>query len=139
MSTNTRSKRTVRAGDLTMPLAPSQAGQPSRATRSGSRPSSSSNKRKRGTDKDDLFGSDVFGDGHLFCSECLHSALNIDPSRRICPICRQKIDNLPQSGKFTSKNKGFYPLELKLMTRQTIGRSTNTLQASQSAQNGRES
>ncbi|KAL2181330.1 uncharacterized protein P884DRAFT_189709 [Thermothelomyces heterothallicus CBS 202.75] len=60
--------------------------------------------------------------GHLFCSACLHSALNMDHSRRICPICRQKIDRQPAAGaKFGQKAKGYYPLELKLMTRKTIG------------------
>ncbi|KAL2156446.1 hypothetical protein VTH82DRAFT_1191 [Thermothelomyces myriococcoides] len=60
--------------------------------------------------------------GHLFCSACLHSALNMDQSRRICPICRQKIDRQPAgSTKFGQKAKGYYPLELKLMTRKTIG------------------
>ncbi|KAL2131257.1 hypothetical protein VTI74DRAFT_5329 [Chaetomium olivicolor] len=183
MSTNARPKRTIRPGDLTMPSAPSQAGPSSgsaRATRSASRPSSSSNKRKREADKeDDLFGGDAFAAeqvvdlvdkddipdevvnsqkeadkkyvklskydcaicmdsvtnltvthcGHLFCSECLHSALNIDPSRRICPICRQKIDALPLSGKYSNRARGFYALELKLMTRRTLGKS-NTPQAS---------
>ncbi|KAL2164154.1 hypothetical protein VTH06DRAFT_3368 [Thermothelomyces fergusii] len=60
--------------------------------------------------------------GHLFCSACLHSALNMDQSRRICPICRQKIDRQPPGGaRFGQKAKGYYPLELKLMTRKTIG------------------
>jgi len=59
--------------------------------------------------------------GHLFCSACLHSALNMDHSRRICPICRQKIDRQPAGGKFGQKAKGYYSLELKLMTRTTIG------------------
>lgn len=61
--------------------------------------------------------------GHLFCSECLHSALNMDQTRRICPICRQKIDRLPAAGKFGPRAKGgFYPLELKLVSRATLGK-----------------
>ncbi|KAL1838364.1 hypothetical protein VTJ49DRAFT_2773 [Mycothermus thermophilus] len=55
--------------------------------------------------------------GHLFCSECLHSALEMDPARRICPICRQRIDRMGNSGRWTQRQKGFYPLELKLKTR----------------------
>ncbi|KAL2270359.1 hypothetical protein VTJ83DRAFT_2543 [Remersonia thermophila] len=55
--------------------------------------------------------------GHLFCSECLHSALEMDPARRICPICRQKIDRMGNSGRWGQRQKGFYPLELKLKTR----------------------
>jgi hypothetical protein len=60
--------------------------------------------------------------GHLFCSACLHSALNMDQNRRICPICRQKIDKMPANGsKFGQKAKGYYSLELKLMTRKSLG------------------
>ncbi|KAK4123159.1 hypothetical protein N657DRAFT_681294 [Parathielavia appendiculata] len=60
--------------------------------------------------------------GHLFCSACLHSALNMEVTRRICPICRQKIDRpTAANGKFGRNAKGFYPLELKLMTRKTLG------------------
>jgi E3 ubiquitin-protein ligase RNF5 len=44
----------------------------------------------------------------------------MDPTRRICPICRRKIDKLPGSGKFGRTGKGFYPLELKLMTREAL-------------------
>ncbi|KAK3302449.1 uncharacterized protein B0T15DRAFT_496914 [Chaetomium strumarium] len=189
MSSNPRSRRNLRAGDLAMPSAPSQAGPswmhpPSAFSTVGAtpaqlalltsyRPSGLSsdpvvvavNKRKREAD-DDLFGDNGLEDpevvdlvdkdevpaeilnkkekkwvklgaldcvicmdnatdltvthcGHLFCSECLHSALNMDPSRRICPICRRKIDKLPGSGKFSRGGKGFYPLELKLMTKPT--------------------
>ncbi|KAI1771332.1 hypothetical protein F4818DRAFT_210512 [Hypoxylon cercidicola] len=30
--------------------------------------------------------------GHLFCSECLHSALHIDSTKKTCPVCRTKVD-----------------------------------------------
>ncbi|KAH6850053.1 hypothetical protein B0I37DRAFT_427960 [Chaetomium sp. MPI-CAGE-AT-0009] len=60
--------------------------------------------------------------GHLFCSACLHSALNMDQNRRICPICRQKIDKVPAGNtKFGQKAKGYYSLELKLMTKKSLG------------------
>jgi len=59
--------------------------------------------------------------GHLFCSECLGSALSIGQAKRICPICRQKIDKLPNSGKFGKNGKGFYSLELKLTTKRSLG------------------
>ncbi|KAK4151508.1 hypothetical protein C8A00DRAFT_17081 [Chaetomidium leptoderma] len=59
--------------------------------------------------------------GHLFCAECLHSALNMNQTRQICPICRQRIEKMPNSGKFGQKTKGFYPLELKLTTRKILG------------------
>jgi E3 ubiquitin-protein ligase RNF5 len=56
----------------------------------------------------------------------------MDQARRICPICRTKIDRPPPAtGKFGPKSKGFYPLELKLMTRKTLGRTSG--QSSQGA------
>ncbi|KAK3322299.1 hypothetical protein B0H66DRAFT_601763 [Apodospora peruviana] len=71
---------------------------------------------------DDVVDLTVTHCGHLFCSGCLHSSLHIDVSKKICPICRQKIDAKPASGKFSSKAKGYYNLELKLMTRAQLGK-----------------
>jgi E3 ubiquitin-protein ligase RNF5 len=46
----------------------------------------------------------------------------MDQNRRICPICRQKIEKMPVNGsKFGQKAKGYYSLELKLMTRKSLG------------------
>ncbi|GAB1320191.1 hypothetical protein MFIFM68171_10401 [Madurella fahalii] len=73
---------------------------------------------------DDVTDLTVTHCGHLFCSGCLHSALNIDATKRICPICRQRIDNLPSNGKWSQRAKGYYPLELKLMTKTTLGKRT---------------
>ena len=58
--------------------------------------------------------------GHLFCSECLHSSLHIDATRKICPICRQKIELRKPNAKAGSRT--YFPLELKLMTRNRIGK-----------------
>ncbi|KAK4650456.1 hypothetical protein QC762_707580 [Podospora pseudocomata] len=71
---------------------------------------------------DDVTDLTVTYCGHLFCSECLHSALQITPHKRICPICRQKIENKNASGKFGPKSKGYYPLEIKLMTKKSLGK-----------------
>ncbi|KAK3379782.1 hypothetical protein B0T24DRAFT_168680 [Lasiosphaeria ovina] len=72
---------------------------------------------------DDVKDLTVTHCGHLFCSECLHSSLNIDVSKKICPICRQKIDSRPPNdGNFTQKAKGYYALELKLITRKSLGK-----------------
>ncbi|KAA8628948.1 hypothetical protein SMACR_06687 [Sordaria macrospora] len=71
---------------------------------------------------DNVTGLTVTHCGHLFCSECLHSALTIDPTKRTCPVCRQKIDKAPSGGKWTSKAKGYYPLELKLVTKKSLGK-----------------
>ncbi|KAB5557906.1 hypothetical protein GE09DRAFT_1221048 [Coniochaeta sp. 2T2.1] len=71
---------------------------------------------------DDVTDLTVTHCGHLFCSECLHSSLHIDASKKVCPICRQKVETNPASGKFTAKSKGFWPLELKLMTSKRSGK-----------------
>ncbi|KAL0473290.1 hypothetical protein QR685DRAFT_569378 [Neurospora intermedia] len=71
---------------------------------------------------DNVTGLTVTHCGHLFCSECLHSALTIDPTKRTCPVCRQKIDKAPIGGKWTTKAKGYYPLELKLVTKKSLGK-----------------
>ena len=61
--------------------------------------------------------------GHLFCGECLHSSLQIDTNKKICPICRQKVDvKQGTNGKFSAKTKGFYPLRLKLMPAKRRGK-----------------
>ncbi|CAJ2510088.1 Uu.00g059880.m01.CDS01 [Anthostomella pinea] len=62
---------------------------------------------------DDVTALTVTHCGHLFCSECLHSALHIDNMKRTCPVCRTKIDAKDKKGKNT---KTFYHLELKMMT-----------------------
>ena len=63
--------------------------------------------------------------GHLFCNECLHSSLHVDMSKRVCPICRQKIDQRPAGGGSWGRTaKGFYPLELKLTTKKSLGKRT---------------
>jgi hypothetical protein len=45
----------------------------------------------------------------------------MDHGKKICPICRQKIDAKPASGKFGPRAKGFYPLKLKVAVRKTLG------------------
>ncbi|KAI1758795.1 hypothetical protein GGR53DRAFT_204538 [Hypoxylon sp. FL1150] len=57
--------------------------------------------------------------GHLFCSECLHSALHIDNMKKTCPVCRTKVDLKDKKGKNT---KSFYHLELKIMTANKKGK-----------------
>ncbi|KAK1999924.1 hypothetical protein LX36DRAFT_654969 [Colletotrichum falcatum] len=70
---------------------------------------------------DDVTALTVTHCGHLFCSECLHSALNVDATKNKCPICRQKVETKDRSD-YTSKTKGFWPLELKLMTASRKGK-----------------
>ncbi len=57
--------------------------------------------------------------GHLFCSECLHSSLHIDIAKKICPICRQKVDLRTSNPR---GKKTYFPLEIRLMTRNKLGK-----------------
>ncbi|KAJ6444749.1 SLX8 protein [Purpureocillium lavendulum] len=59
--------------------------------------------------------------GHLFCQQCLHSSLHVDATRGKCPMCRAKIDMKPRAS-YNTKTKGFWPLELKLMTKSKQGK-----------------
>ncbi|ETS76768.1 hypothetical protein PFICI_12155 [Pestalotiopsis fici W106-1] len=70
---------------------------------------------------DDATALTVTHCGHLFCSECLHSALHIDHLKRTCPICRQKVELKTRPGAKQPKNS-FYHLELKLMTANRKGK-----------------
>ncbi|KAI1505478.1 hypothetical protein F5X99DRAFT_245348 [Biscogniauxia marginata] len=62
---------------------------------------------------DDVTALTVTHCGHLFCSECLHSALHIDSMKKTCPVCRTKVDLKDKKGKNT---KSYYHLELKVLT-----------------------
>ncbi|KAI0131767.1 hypothetical protein F4776DRAFT_627778 [Hypoxylon sp. NC0597] len=57
--------------------------------------------------------------GHLFCSECLHSALHIENMKKTCPVCRTKVDPKEKRGK---NQKSYYHLELKIMTANKKGK-----------------
>ncbi|KAH9883712.1 hypothetical protein F4778DRAFT_775061 [Xylariomycetidae sp. FL2044] len=61
---------------------------------------------------DDVTALTVTHCGHLFCSECLHSALHIDSVKKVCPVCRTKVD----LNKKAKNAKSFYHLELKVVT-----------------------
>jgi hypothetical protein len=47
-------------------------------------------------------------------------------AKKICPMCRQKVDLPPASGKLGKNAKSFWPLELKLMTAKKMGKRTDT-------------
>ncbi|OAA76412.1 Zinc finger, RING/FYVE/PHD-type [Akanthomyces lecanii RCEF 1005] len=64
---------------------------------------------------DDVTGLTVTYCGHLFCADCLHHSLDVESTKGKCPMCRSKIDMKPRES-YTIKTKGFWPLELKLMT-----------------------
>ncbi|TFB02231.1 hypothetical protein CCMA1212_005986 [Trichoderma ghanense] len=70
---------------------------------------------------DDVTGLTLTHCGHLFCAQCLHSSLSMEPTRGKCPMCRTKIDMKPRAT-YSTKTKGYWPLELKLMTRTRQGK-----------------
>ena len=51
----------------------------------------------------------------------MHSSLHVDSTRGKCPMCRAKID-MKARASYNSKTKGFWPLELKLMTKTKQGK-----------------
>ncbi|KAK3191725.1 hypothetical protein K4F52_002149 [Lecanicillium sp. MT-2017a] len=64
---------------------------------------------------DDVTALTVTHCGHLFCKQCLHSSLQVETTKGKCPMCRAKIDIKARQA-YTTKTKGYWPLELKLMT-----------------------
>ncbi|KAL7910070.1 hypothetical protein GGI35DRAFT_478943 [Trichoderma velutinum] len=70
---------------------------------------------------DDVTGLTLTHCGHLFCAQCLYSSLSIESTRGKCPMCRAKIDMKPREN-YSTKTKGYWPLELKLMTRTRQGK-----------------
>ncbi|RAL59231.1 hypothetical protein DID88_006946 [Monilinia fructigena] len=58
--------------------------------------------------------------GHLFCAECLHSALHAgNTGRKTCPVCRTAVASVP--GRRFPKN-GTFPISIKLMTANKMGK-----------------
>lgn len=53
--------------------------------------------------------------GHMFCSLCLHGALNIGTGKRTCPVCRTAIGAVKKDGK--QPKNGIFHLEMKLMSK----------------------
>lgn len=58
--------------------------------------------------------------GHMFCAQCLHQAMHTEQTKKVCPMCRQRLD------KSTSKSKppakAFFHLELKLRPSKKMGK-----------------
>ncbi|OBT46690.1 hypothetical protein VE00_02616 [Pseudogymnoascus sp. WSF 3629] len=53
--------------------------------------------------------------GHMFCSSCLHGALNVGTGKRSCPVCRTAIGAPKKDGK--QPKTGVFHLAMKLMTK----------------------
>jgi DNA-directed RNA polymerase subunit RPC12/RpoP len=64
---------------------------------------------------DDVTNLTVTHCGHLYCAQCLHSSLHVEVTKGKCPMCRSKIDMKPRET-YSTKTKGYWPLELRLMT-----------------------
>ncbi|KAF5607746.1 e3 ubiquitin ligase complex slx8-rfp subunit slx8 [Fusarium subglutinans] len=76
---------------------------------------------------DDCSNLTVTHCGHLYCASCLHQSLHVDVTKGKCPMCRQRLEIKPRES-YNSKTKGYWPLELKLMTATRKGkRKANTL------------
>ncbi|KAL8304480.1 hypothetical protein RB601_007185 [Gaeumannomyces tritici] len=71
---------------------------------------------------DDMTNLTVTHCGHLFCGECLHGALHANLNKSVCPICRQKIDPRANGAQNPKTPKGFFQLQLKLMTSNRKGK-----------------
>ncbi|KUI65516.1 hypothetical protein VM1G_00325 [Cytospora mali] len=61
--------------------------------------------------------------GHMFCAQCLHQAMHTEVTKKVCPMCRQKLEPRPKDGRQpNSKAKTFFQLELKLMPSKRQGK-----------------
>ncbi|KAK7737792.1 hypothetical protein SLS53_006412 [Cytospora paraplurivora] len=61
--------------------------------------------------------------GHMFCAQCLHQAMHTEVTKKVCPMCRQKLDLRPKDGRLpNAKAKTFFQLELKLMPSKRQGK-----------------
>lgn len=62
-------------------------------------------------------------EGHMFCAQCLHQAMHTEVTKKVCPMCRQKLDLRPKDGRQpNAKAKTFFQLELKLMPSKRQGK-----------------
>lgn len=50
--------------------------------------------------------------GHMFCAQCLHQAMHTELTKKVCPMCRQRLDKPTPKSK--PPTKAFFHLELKL-------------------------
>ncbi|EXK80876.1 hypothetical protein FOQG_14648 [Fusarium oxysporum f. sp. raphani 54005] len=76
---------------------------------------------------DDCSNLTVTDCGHLYCASCLHHSIYGNVTKGKCPMCRRKLGMKPPES-YNSKTKGYWPLELKLMTATRKGkRKANTL------------
>ncbi|KAG8161888.1 hypothetical protein KVR01_008875 [Diaporthe batatas] len=58
--------------------------------------------------------------GHMFCAQCLHQAMHTELTKKVCPMCRQRLDK-PVS-KSRPPAKAFFHLELKLRPSKKMGK-----------------
>lgn len=58
----------------------------------------------------------------MFCAQCLHQAMHAEVTKKICPMCRQKLEVRPKNGQPTRNAKTFFHLELKFMPSKRQGK-----------------
>ncbi|CAK7237581.1 hypothetical protein SBRCBS47491_010028 [Sporothrix bragantina] len=60
--------------------------------------------------------------GHIFCGECLHASLSMESARRICPICRTKVEMRVPNMAASRLARSVFPLQLKMRARNQKGK-----------------
>ncbi|KAJ4424351.1 hypothetical protein N0V82_001051 [Gnomoniopsis sp. IMI 355080] len=60
--------------------------------------------------------------GHMFCGPCLHQAMHAEVTKKICPMCRQKLDTRPRNSQPSKAAKTFFHLEMKLKLSKSQGK-----------------
>ncbi|POS80452.1 hypothetical protein DHEL01_v201151 [Diaporthe helianthi] len=58
--------------------------------------------------------------GHMFCAQCLHQAMHTEITKKVCPMCRQRLDKSTPKSKPPAK--AFFHLELKLRPSKKMGK-----------------
>ncbi|CAN8096728.1 unnamed protein product [Discula destructiva] len=60
--------------------------------------------------------------GHMFCGACLHQAMHAEVTKKICPMCRQKLDDRQRNVQPKNSAKTFFHLEMKLELTKSQGK-----------------
>lgn len=58
----------------------------------------------------------------MFCGACLHQALNAEVTKKVCPMCRQKLDNRKWDAPVVKNAKTLFHLEMKLQPTKRQGK-----------------
>lgn len=58
----------------------------------------------------------------MFCGPCLHQAMHAEVTKKICPMCRQKLETRPKNSQPAKASKTFFHLEMKLKLSKSQGK-----------------